>query len=57
MRLIGIRDPGAGLRQFGHPVGCCFALDALEKPLIESGKEFFSGCHFAMLAQDVSPIL
>jgi hypothetical protein len=57
VRLIGIRDPGPGLGQLGHPVRCCFALYALEKPFIEGGKKFFSGCHFAMLAQDVSPIL
>jgi len=56
VRLIGIRDPGPGLGQFGDSVRCRFALDALEKPLIKGGKEFFSRCHFAMLAQDLSPV-
>jgi hypothetical protein len=56
MRLIGVRNPGPCLGQFGYPFGCRLALDAFEKPLIKSGKEFFSGCHFAMLAQDESPI-
>jgi hypothetical protein len=57
MRLIGIGDPRPGLGQFGHPFRRRFALDTFQEPLVEGSKEFFSRCHRAMLAHDVSPIL
>ena len=57
VRLVGIGKPCPCLGQFGHTFWRRLTLNTFEEPLVEGGKEFFFGCHGAMLAHDVSPIL